>query len=131
MRACPVPGEPASTWERPSPVSSARRAAARSPAPLPRAQYALGSARATGLTVLAPRGCGRARGQPPEAPPRARLAPLGATVGPAPAIPAALGLEQTRGGSRSPTGSGALGRRVWAERGDAAAPKSSPILRRK
>ncbi|VCW84248.1 unnamed protein product, partial [Gulo gulo] len=80
MRARPAPGEPASTWERPSRVFSARRAAARSPAPLPRTQYALGSARATGLTVLAPRGCGRARGQPPEAPPRARLAPLGAAV---------------------------------------------------
>lgn len=87
MRVRPVRGEPASTSERPSPVSSARRAAARSPAPLLRAQYALGSARAIGLTVLAPRARGRARGQPPEAPPRARLAPLGAVVGPASAPP--------------------------------------------
>lgn len=131
MRVRPVRGEPASTSERPPPVSSARRAAARSPAPLLRAQYALGSARAIGLTVLAPRARGRARGQPPEAPPRARLAPLGAVVGPASAPPPVVpGLRRTRGGSRSPTGSGALGRCVWAERGDAAAPKSSPILRR-
>lgn len=70
-------------------------------------------------------GCDRARGPAPEAPPRSRLTPLGAAAGPAPAAAApaapATGRERTRGGSRSPTGSGALGRRVWAERGYAAA----------
>ena len=97
----------------------------------PLAQHARGGARAAGLTVLAPRGGAPdpAPQAPPPPPPPVRLAPLGAAVGPASAA-AAPGLERTRGGSRSPTGSGALGRRVWVERGDAAAPKSSPILRR-
>ncbi|XP_046944891.1 translation initiation factor IF-2-like [Lynx rufus] len=97
----------------------------------PLAQHARGGARAAGLTVPAPRGGAPdpAPQAPPPPPPPVRLVPLGAAVGPASAA-AAPGLERTRGGSRSPTGSGALGRRVWVERGDAAAPKSSPILRR-
>lgn len=101
--------------------------------PQPHAPSSPGEARATFLTVLPSRACGGSRGSAPEATPRARPGPASCPSEPPPAPPPAAATavsQRTSGRSRSPTGSGALGLRVWAERGDAAAPKSSWILSR-